>query len=33
VLTPHIAGLSAEANTRVSGMVAAKVAGFLDRDG
>ena len=33
VLTPHIAGLSAEANTRVSGMVAAKVAGFLERHG
>ena len=33
VLTPHIAGLSAEANTRVSGMIAAKVAGFLDRHG
>jgi (S)-sulfolactate dehydrogenase len=33
VLTPHIAGLSAEANTRVSGMIAHKVTEFLERHG
>jgi (S)-sulfolactate dehydrogenase len=33
VMTPHIAGLSDEANTRVSGMIAGKVSQFLERHG
>jgi (S)-sulfolactate dehydrogenase len=31
ILTPHIAGLTTEANTRVSGMIAARVTEFLER--
>ncbi len=31
VLTPHIAGLTLEANTRVSGMISARVSEFLEK--
>lgn len=33
ILTPHVAGITAEANTRVSTMIAQEVTAFLDRHG